>query len=158
MSEMSTGSVIFVNGNAEQFLTPPMCKGNACEFIGIRGNFRPGTNMIFSFSVRNLGSQTAVVRLTWGDVFGGCNTTTSEVIFPGETIELFAPGEINPGYCALSATVQALTDKNEPLMGAQCTYGGHTFNDGDETCINDTDHVCRNGRWTRLGTRNHCKK
>jgi hypothetical protein len=147
------GMVLFVNPEADSMLAPPLCSGNACKFIGVRGNFRPGTNMISSFSLNNSGPDSVVVRLTWGDVLGGCNITSSDVVFPGETIEMFAPGQYNPGYCKITADVQALHEGIVETTGAQCSYDGSTFNDGETTCINDTDHVCRNGRWVRLGTR-----
>ncbi len=42
-------------------------------------------------------------------------------------------------------------------IGAQCQFNGSWFYDGSTTCIKDTDHVCRDGRWVRLGTREHCR-
>lgn len=158
MSETSAKQVMFLNGEIELALTPNNCSGNACGFMGIRANFRPGTNTIASFSVRNGSPNTVNFSLTWADLFGTCNVTSNEVIFPGEIIEVFAPGQYNLGYCSIRANTQALTDQANGLMGAQCSFDGRTYNDGETTCINDTDHVCRNGRWTRLGTREYCSK
>lgn len=140
-----------------EFETVSVCKGNACSKLGLRPNFRQGQNTIVSVSAYNGGTDTMNVSITWGDYLGGCGTASSEVIFPGETIEIFTSSPAIIGYCKIKANFQSEEETEKlNLEGAQCTFDGHTYNDGETTCINDTDHRCRNGRWVRLGTREYC--
>ena len=104
MSEQSSGMVVFVNPDAEDMLTLPMCTGNACENLGVRPVYEG--NYISSFFVNNSGSKAVVVSIEWATLFGNCNTSTSDVVFPGATIEMKSPGPINVGYCGITANIQ----------------------------------------------------
>lgn len=142
----------------EAFAAPTTCRGNACKDFAMRANYWPNSREIRSVSAHNSGSKSINVSIWWGTALGGCGTGSSEVIFPGETIEIFTPSRLILGYCTLTVSYTSKEEEDQwKTMGAQCHFNGSWYNDGETTCISDTDHKCRNGRWVRLGTREYCK-
>jgi hypothetical protein len=90
----------------EQLNSPNTCSGNACSSISMRANFYPGRNTIRSLTIRNNGSRSVNFSITWGDILGGCGVPSSDVIFAGETFEMFTPHQNILGYCSIRANFQ----------------------------------------------------
>lgn len=155
--EISKNVHRFTDGDNKDFSASLACKGNACKDFAMRANYWPNANDIRSISVHNSGKKSISMSIWWGTALGGCGTGSSEVIFPGETIEIFTPSRLILGYCSLTVNYTSKEQEEEWLvMGAQCYFDDRWYNDGETTCISDTDHRCRNGRWVRLGTREYC--
>lgn len=150
-------AVTFQELEGESFEYANICKGNACKYFGFRANYAPNSNYIHSLSVNNSGSGTIAFTIVWADGLGYCGTSNSDVVFPGETIEVFPGSNFILGYCEIKANFQTKEEEESNKTGAQCQFQGHTYNDGEITCINELDHRCRNGRWVRLGTQESCK-
>lgn len=90
----------------KDLITPRNCSGNACGSFSMRANYNPGQNTIRSLTIRNNGNRSINFSITWGDILGGCGVSSSDVIFPNETFELFAPHQYVLGYCSIRANFQ----------------------------------------------------
>lgn len=96
----------FRNFSNEELLTPNNCSGNACGNYSIRPNYNPGQNTIRSLTIRNNSNRSINFSITWGDFLGNCGVSSSDVIFPNETFEMFAPHQYILGYCNIRANFQ----------------------------------------------------
>lgn len=92
--------------SVQELMPPRNCSGNACDSIEIRGNFYPGRNTIRSLTIRNNGNRAVNFSITWGNIMGGCGVSSSDVIFAGETFEMFTPNEFIIGWCSMRANFQ----------------------------------------------------
>lgn len=90
----------------EELNSLDICSGNACSSITIRPNFYPGSRSIRSISIRNNGNRSVNISITWADFLGSCVLSTSDVIFSGETFEMFTPHQYIFGFCSYSANFQ----------------------------------------------------